>query len=162
MKIIISIIFSALVGAALLGGPLEMTPLNLETTTLFEKAEPCTLSICITVTGKPSKTKDLCEGLGFRCIKWNLNRRVAKFNPNDLNSENTPILFELISSRQIKISFPSNLDQEKLFNVFEDTELPSIVAKEFGFYQITVLKGDYLVTNNHNGSLSSILKIQTK
>ncbi|MEX1188384.1 MAG: hypothetical protein WED33_03940 [Bacteroidia bacterium] len=120
------------------------------------------MNSCLLLTGRPSNTKSPCEDLGFRCIKLTSGSKLEKFDPRSLNSETTQILFELVSLKQVKITFPSTLVDEKFFNVFENTALPELVAKEFGYSLIIALKGDYPTINNNDGSISSILNVQLK
>jgi hypothetical protein len=163
MKIIISIIFSALLGAALLGGTLEMTPLKLENTTLFEKAEPCTLRIkvCYLISGFPSFKKDPCRGLGLRCLEWDKCEKISQFNPNDAQDGKTQVLFENISSQEMKITFHTNEKGDSGFTVDKPTLLPKIIASGFGYRSILVSPGTYPTKVNSDKSLSTILKIKT-
>lgn len=164
MKIIISIIFSALLGAVMLAGPVEDKATELEFTNRFEKAEPCTLRIklCYLISGFPSFKKDPCRGLGFKCLEWDNCEKKERFDPNSAEEGKTQILFENLSLNELKITFYSSERNERNFIIDQFTSLPKQIASGFGLNSITVTPGTYPVIYNSDKSLSTVLKVKTE
>ena len=151
MKTIISILLLACISlSANANTPFSKgdTPSNL-LEGRFEKAKPCTIRINLLIHGFPSKTKNPCTGLGFRCLKLEFNKPLSRLNPNENNPGYTQMMFEQLSNEKVKITFPSNQISERHFSVMELVDLPKVVAKSFGYSSVSVLKGDYKIINNN-------------
>jgi hypothetical protein len=163
MKIIISIIFSALLGAVMLAGPVEDKATELEFTNRFEKAEPCTLRIQIAylITGYPSFQKDPCRGFGLRCLKLDKAVQKQSFSPSFNEDGKTLMLFEALSNSELKLTFNSSENTESLFIVDELTKLPQDISLSLGFNAISILSGKYPIKVNSDRSLSVVLKIKS-
>ncbi|MEX1188386.1 MAG: hypothetical protein WED33_03950 [Bacteroidia bacterium] len=162
MKIIISILFSALLGAVVLGGPVEGTKNNSveKLSANFEKAEPCTLSAGIHFIGKLGK-KPECSKLGLSCLKLKPFVEVNKFNPGSYVEGETTLYFEYISNTLIKVTFNLNRD-ETVFEIEEPFLLPDLVSKKFKLSSIEILPGNYSIAKNRNGSFTVQFNISSK
>ena len=161
MKIIISIIFSALLGAALLGGTLEMTKLPKNEgfyTRIVDKltTNPSKRKVKFKVSfvGEIGKPERNCDGIGLGCLGLDVNITITpefEMPPRTTNEIN----IGLNDNNTLTLEFFDTGDMtDKTLNVEKNYVLSSKICKAFEKDRIVIPVGRYPVKVLGNGFIS--------
>lgn len=124
----------------------------------YVKAEPCTVSVCVNISGKVGNKKKNCTGLGLGCLHLQLGYELSRFAPT--TGDNANIEFTVISGSKLGIAFYSN--ETGLFEMPEDIVFPDKLAALLGFRSLVVTKGQYSTTKRADGAYYVVVNTVTK
>ena len=130
----------------------------------YNVAEPCTIRIRINyiITGEVGKPADDCENFGLNCLKIEKGDRVASLNLTGAAPGTSRVIFEMNSETQLSITFLGDGTETGAMNVDKEYNLDPKIAADLGYSSITIMRGDYPVIKNRDGSYTSVLKVQLK
>jgi hypothetical protein len=123
-------------------------------------AAPCTLSINIMITGKLRKGPE-CVDLGISCIKVQTGKPCNDFVSSNETGGSTVIKLNWVSNNEIHFYF-FNDTRSSIFSVEEVFNLPDAACEAFNKRTITVLKGEYNVEKQRDGSSKVVFRTISK
>lgn len=141
MKTITSILFLMMI--ALSQNAKAVLPYYSIETNYIEPASPCTITVTVTVSGKIGK-KD-CTGLGFGCLKIDVDIDKSRTATGLFNQPvgQCGLILEYSAPTSLTISYLADKVTTSDFIVDADKVLPAYICKKLGVQSMTILKGIY-------------------
>jgi hypothetical protein len=127
----------------------------------YTTAAPCTLRVCFEISGTIGSRNTACKSFGLSCLNVTFCKQVANQLQNP-SPGTVRIIFEQVSPTDINLTFLNVGTSKSVFVIDESTAFSSAICTALGYKTIIAVNGNYAITRNVDGSLSSKIKVLSR
>jgi hypothetical protein len=120
-------------------------------------AEPCTVGVCIYLSGEIGIKTQGCKKIGLSCFDISFGVTTESRNFNNPAPTGTTLLLTKISNTQLEIAFRTKETGPMVIDM--PIALGSTISKALGSTSITIKPGSYSTTKRSDGAFSTIVTI---
>jgi hypothetical protein len=118
---------------------------------------PCTVSVCVNITGNLGIKTQNCKKIGLSCFDISVGVTSEARNFSNPPSTGTTLLLTKLSATQLEIAFRSNETGPLVID--QPIALGAKLSSALGASSITLKPGTYLTSKRADGSFSAIVSI---
>jgi hypothetical protein len=124
----------------------------------YVSAAPCTVGVCIYVSGEIGIKTQGCKKIGLTCleISFGVTTDMRNFN-NPHTPGKTALILTKISNTQLEVVFRSSETGPMVIDM--PVALGATISRALGSSSITIKPGTYSTVKRADGSLSAIVSI---
>ncbi len=118
---------------------------------------PCTVSVCVNITGNLGVKTQNCKKIGLSCFDISFGISSDARNFSNPTATGTTLLLTKLSAAQLEIAFRSNETGPMIID--QPIALGAKISSALGASSITIKPGSYTTIKRADGSFSAIVSI---